>query len=118
MLIPPWDQRGGAKTRLVLEKVVPKFLCSATSWLNGAGTQNGTCDLNLAKTLIGKVTACPAGFFCLPGPGAPKYGDYNASACCGGRLFAAWTSATTPSGSATPAAGLRTFTRTVIPNVP
>ena len=78
--------------------------------LNGAGAQNGTC--NFASPL------CPASFTCQPGPGAPKYGDYNASACAAGRLFAAWTSATTPSGSATPAAGLSTFTRTVQPRVP
>lgn len=78
--------------------------------LNAAGLQNGTC--NFASP------SCPAGFSCQPGRGAPKYGDYNASACAAGRLFAAWTSATTPTGSATPAAGLSTFTRTVQPRVP
>jgi hypothetical protein len=78
--------------------------------LNNAKAQNGTCNF--------KSPSCPAGFSCQPGPGAPKYGDYNASACAAGRLFAAWTSATTPAGSATPAAGLTTFTRTVQPRVP
>jgi len=78
--------------------------------LNAAGAQNGTC--NFASP------SCPTGFTCRTGPGAPKYGDYNACACAGGRLFAAWTSATTPSGSPTPAAGLSTFTRTVQPSVP
>ena len=78
--------------------------------LNSAGAQNGTCNFN--------SPTCPTGYTCQPGSGAPKYGDYNACACAAGRLFAAWTSATTPSGSATPAAGLSTFTRTVQPRVP
>jgi hypothetical protein len=78
--------------------------------LNSARAQNGTC--NFASP------SCPAGFTCQPGRGAPKYGDYNANACAAGRLFAAWTSATTPSGSVTPAAGLSTFTETVRARVP
>jgi hypothetical protein len=75
--------------------------------LNATGTQNGTC--NFASP------SCPSGFTCSPGGGAPKYGDYNASACAGGRLFAAWTSATSPAGSTTATFGLTTFTRTVQP---
>ncbi len=77
---------------------------------NSAGVQSGNCNFN--------SPLCPFRSRCRPGPGAPKYGDYNASACAAGRLFAAWTSATTPAGSATPAAGLSTFTRTMQPKVP
>jgi hypothetical protein len=78
---------------------------------NNTGGFTGLCDFS-------GTPACPAGSTCQPGRGAPKYGDYNASACAAGRLYAAWTSATTPAGSATPAAGLTTFTRTVQPRVP
>lgn len=78
---------------------------------NASGQTAGNCNFNLPL--------CQLAFRrCRTGPGAPKYGDYNASACAAGRLFAAWTSATTPTGSATPAAGLSTFTRTVQPRVP
>ncbi len=79
--------------------------------LNSAGVQTGLCDFS------GSLT-CGPGSTCQAGRGAPKYGDYNASACAAGRLYAAWTSATTPTGSASPAAGLTTFTRTVQPRVP
>ena len=79
--------------------------------VNSSGNQTGLCDFS-------GTPGCLPGSTCQAGRGAPKYGDYNASACAAGRLFAAWTSATAPSGSATPAAGLSTFTRTVIPRVP
>ena len=79
--------------------------------VNSTGVQTGLCDFS-------GTPACAAGSTCQAGRGAPKYGDYNASACAAGRLYAAWTSATTPTGSATPAAGLSTFTRTVQPRVP
>jgi hypothetical protein len=78
--------------------------------LNSTGAQTALCDFS--------TSTCPIGSTCQSGRGAPKYGDYNASACAAGRLYAAWTSATTPTGSATPAAGLTTFTRTVQPRVP
>jgi hypothetical protein len=77
---------------------------------NAAGLQNGTCNF--------AAPACAAGFSCQPGPGAPKYGDYNANACAAGRLFTAWTSAIAPTGSTTAAVGLTTFTRTIQPRVP
>ncbi len=79
--------------------------------VNSAGVRTGLCD-------FGGTLICGAGSTCQAGRGAPKYGDYNASACAAGRLYAAWTSATTPTGSASPAAGLTTFTRTVQPRVP
>ena len=72
------------------------------------GTLTGLCDL--------ASPSCPAGSTCQTSRGAPKYGDYNACACAGGRLFTAWTSATAPSGLSGSAGGLTTFTRTVVPN--
>ena len=65
------------------------------------------CDFN--------SSSCPAGYTCSTSRGAPKYGDYNACACAGGRLFTAWTSATAPFGYSGGAGTLTTFTRTVQP---
>ena len=79
-------------------------ICVNTS----TGVRTGLCDFS-------GTPGCAVGSTCQGGRGAPKYGDYNASACAAGRLYAAWTSATTPTGSTTPAAGLTTFTRTVQP---
>ena len=95
----------------------PTHQVTAGLCLNAAGTQNGTCDFSPRISPINgsKIGACPSGFTCSPGPGAPKYGDYNANACAAGKLFAAWTSATTPTGSAAAAVGLTTFTRTITP---
>ncbi|MEO8191243.1 MAG: hypothetical protein ABI682_12955 [Acidobacteriota bacterium] len=78
---------------------------------NTTGNFTGLCDLS-------GTPACAAGSTCQTGGGAPKYGDYNANACAAGRLYAAWTSATTPAGAPAAPAGLNTFTRTVQPRVP
>lgn len=43
---------------------------------------------------------CPPGETCNTGNGCPKYGDYNGAACASGQLFAAWASATSPTGLA------------------
>jgi hypothetical protein len=50
----------------------------------------------------------PAVETCRIGRGAPKYGDYNGSACAAGRFYTAWASATTQPG-ATPPVGIDTF---------
>jgi hypothetical protein len=39
-----------------------------------------------------------SGETCTVGRGVPKYGDYNGSACAGGQLFMAWSSAVVPQG--------------------
>ncbi|MGH9869084.1 MAG: choice-of-anchor D domain-containing protein [Candidatus Polarisedimenticolia bacterium] len=39
---------------------------------------------------------------CLTGGGCPTYGDYNGTACTGGKLFAAWASANAPAGLSPP----------------
>jgi uncharacterized repeat protein (TIGR01451 family) len=54
------------------------------------------------------ATSCPTGETCNKGGGCPKYGDYNGNACAAGRLFAAWASATPPSGIA-PSGGIDIF---------
>ncbi len=78
----------------------------------------GTCGDNIAMTPDSGIrcdfsdeastpgTWCPqaAGSpsgnneICRTGNGSPKYGDYNGNACTGGRLHAAWPSATSPPG--------------------
>jgi hypothetical protein len=64
--------------------------------LNSGGTGSKTpCDRDL--------NVCPAGEACVangnpPDTGCPKYGDYNGTACAAGHVFAAWASATAPSG--------------------
>ena len=57
------------------------------------GTGNA-CDFRAA-------TPCPTvGEACQPSGGAPKYGDYNGSACAQGTLFTAWASSTPAKGAA------------------
>ncbi len=85
--------------------------------------QPGVCQNNTTGNFttlcdFSGTPACAAGSTCQNGGGAPKYGDYNANACAAGRLYAAWTSATTPAGAPAAPAGLNTFTRTVQPRVP
>lgn len=47
---------------------------------------------------------CPAGERCLSSNnGCPKYGDYNGIGCTNGHVYAAWASATPPTGLSAPA---------------
>jgi uncharacterized repeat protein (TIGR01451 family) len=60
-----------------------------------AASGQESCDFDM--------TACPLSpgglaQTCAAQRGSPKYGDYNGSACAAGHLFAAWASATAPSG--------------------
>src|SRR5262245_24637512 len=69
--------------------------------LNAMGMGSNTpCDFSAG--------GCPTGETCQIGRGAPKYGDYNGTACAAGRFYSAWASATTQPG-ATPPAGIDTF---------
>ncbi|HKQ73231.1 MAG TPA: choice-of-anchor D domain-containing protein [Blastocatellia bacterium] len=69
--------------------------------LNAMGMGSNTpCDFSSG--------GCPVGETCQNGRGAPKYGDYNGTACAAGRFYAAWASATTQPG-ATPPVGIDTF---------
>jgi hypothetical protein len=54
---------------------------------SGASSQ-AACDFS--------PDTCPAGEQCAARRGAPKYGDYNGSACAAGRFYMTWASATSP----------------------
>ena len=66
--------------------------------LNSSGTGSNTaCDRD--------IKVCPAGEACFANgddDGCPKYGDYNGTACAAGHVFAAWASATPPTGLPAP----------------
>jgi hypothetical protein len=65
-----------------------------------AGQQAGSCQNSLNTGSSRACRPCPqAAESCnVPGPGVPKYGDYNGNACAAGRFFGAWASATAPPG--------------------
>ena len=61
-----------------------------------ASTQRIPCDFGCGA---GACRSCPnPSHTCMPGRGAPKYGDYNGNACAAGKIFAAWASRTAPAG--------------------
>lgn len=72
----------------------------------GGGGSNAACDFSAGCAAAGET--------CQTGGGCPKYGDYNYVACAGGRIVAAWASATPPAGvaGAVPA-GINTFVQVV-----
>ena len=86
----------------------PAVTCTADS---ECAFTTGRCDfsdcgdtsecggLNLNR---GGACECAPGSVCALGSGAPKYGDYNGNACAAGRFYAAWASATPPSGITPP----------------
>lgn len=62
----------------------------------------GRCDLNCGSTQQPCSHPCPNGDTCDAGRGRPNYGDYNGNTCWGGRIFAAWASATAPKQLSSP----------------
>jgi hypothetical protein len=81
--------------------------CSMQPQLAGICCDKNGCDGTRCDFSTG---TCTAGMKCTTGDGLPKYGDYNGTACIAGKLYAVWTSATTPSGLLT---GLRIFESTI-----
>jgi hypothetical protein len=72
---------------------------------DGAGNNTGRCDFSDCGGVdsnTGGACQCTPASICRAGNGCPKYGDYNGNACVGGRLHAAWPSATSPPGVPAP----------------
>ena len=78
--------------------------CVAGACSLSGGACGGNADCRAGCT-------CPNAEACVVGRGAPKYGDYNYSACAAGRIYSAWASASSPPGivPATPATRIDTF---------
>jgi hypothetical protein len=78
----------------------------------------GRCTLSLQACNFAAAMQCPANETCAPGPGVPKYGDYNGNTCAAGRLYTVWASATPPPGQAPTGNVDLYFASNPIPNMP
>ncbi|HYI13624.1 MAG TPA: hypothetical protein VEK57_31575 [Thermoanaerobaculia bacterium] len=72
----------------------------------GGEPTGATCDLAVPGGCLGGL--------CVPGPGCPKYGDYNGIACSDDSVYVAWASATLPAGVDGVSRGIDVFAERVV----